>query len=186
MEILRNFLPSRLIVEKNKKNGHNKHNPEILWKFQGPFALLSGCSLCCLPFQVILMQVKTARNESDLQNHIIQSTSAQSFVAVIPFYPAKRSLWLNASIHSQQCAMDAVEVTKNLLVELCQFCVHPYNSVFFAFVTLLPMRTSFAIFTLIVFFCSSICAMTLLKEYTGSEVLTIFSKSTGIFSWIGA
>ena len=100
---------------------------------------------------MVFVQVKTAGNQADLQNYVFYSSSAQAFVTSIPLDPTKCPLRLDASVHPQQCAMNAVQVLQNLFVELGQLFVDPHDTVFNALVALLPVRTSFAVFTLIIF-----------------------------------
>lgn len=47
--------------------------------------------------------------------------------------------------------MHAVQILQNLFVEPGQLFIDPHDTVFTALVALLPVKTSFAVFTLIIF-----------------------------------
>ena len=110
----------------------------------------------CHPFQMVLVQVKTAGYQPYLQNYSFCTSAAQSFVLPIPLDPAKGTLCLNAAIHSQQRTVNTVQVVQNFFMELCQFRIDTNNTVSLALVTFLTVWTACAIFAPVVFFCPSI------------------------------
>ena len=89
-----------------------------MWIFLFSGSRLHRGSPFGLAFQVILVQVKTAGNHSQFQNQRVQAPPAGAFVAMIPFERAKSAFGLDAPIHSQKGTVDAVEIGKNLCMEL--------------------------------------------------------------------
>ncbi len=63
---------------------------------------------------------------------------------------------LNASIHTQQGTVNAVEIVQNLLMKLCKLLVQTDNTVAFAFAARLLVRTFAAILALVIFFGSAV------------------------------
>ena len=105
---------------------------------------------------MILVQVKTAAYQGNLQNCLVYAPSSEPFVPSVGFYFSVGSLRLYGTIHPEQRPMNAVQVVQNLFVERCQFIVQPDDSVKLTLVTFGSVRTAAAIFTLVKFHGSPI------------------------------
>ena len=79
----------------------------------------------------------TDRNEKNLQSDGIEPSAHDSPVPSVVFHNAKCTLRLNRTVHSQQCAMDTVQIIQHLPVHRGQLLVDSHRSVLrrlFAFV----------------------------------------------------
>ena len=88
---------------------------------------------------MVLVQVKTAAYQGNLQNYLVYAPSSEPFVSSVCLYFAISPFGLYGSVHSEQRTMNAVQVIENLLVEGRQFIVQPNDPVKSAFVTFRSM-----------------------------------------------
>ena len=105
---------------------------------------------------MVLVQVKTAAYQGNLQNCLVYAPSSEPLVSSICLYFAVSPFGLYGSVHSEQRAMNAVQVVEKLLVEGSQFIVQPNDPVKSAFVTFRSMWAAAAILALVKLYGSPI------------------------------
>ena len=93
---------------------------------------------------MVLVQVKTAAYQGNLQNCLVYAPSSEPLVSSVCLYFAISPFGLYGSVHSEQRAMNAVQVVENFLVEGSQFIVQPNDPVKSAFVTFGLVRATAA------------------------------------------
>lgn len=104
----------------------------------------------------VFVKVMTYRNQIKLQPDGIQTSPDSSLVPSVVFEDSKCTLGLNRAIHSQQGAVNAVEIVQNFLVNIRELLVEAHGSVLFRFLALLGVRTAAAILALIDFVLPSV------------------------------
>lgn len=102
------------------------------------------------------MQVKTTAYQGNLQNYLVYAPSSEPFVSSVCLYFAISPFGLHRSVHSEQRAVNAVQVVEHLLVEGSQFIVQPNDPVKSAFVTFRSMWAAAAILALVKLYSSPI------------------------------
>ena len=105
---------------------------------------------------MVLVQVKTAAYQGNLQNCLVYAPSSEPFVSSVCLYFAVSPFGLYGSVHSEQRTMNAVQVVEHFLVEGSQFIVQPNDSVKSAFVTFRSMWAAAAILALVKLYSSPI------------------------------
>ena len=98
---------------------------------------------------MVLVQVKTAAYQGNLQNYFVYAPSSEPFVSSVCLYFAISPFGLYGTVHTEQRAMNAVQVVENFLVEGSQFIVQPNDSVKSAFVTFRSMWAAAVILALV-------------------------------------
>ena len=101
---------------------------------------------------MVLVQVKTAAYQGNLQNCLVYAPSSEPLVSSVCLYFAISPFGLYGTVHTEQRAMNAVQVVENLLVYGCQFIVQPDDSVRSPFVTFGSVRTAATILALVKFY----------------------------------
>ena len=76
-----------------------------------------------------LVEVVTDRNEKNLKSDGIDPSAHDSPVPSVVFHNAKCALRLNRTVHSQQCAVDTVQIIRHLPMHRGQLPVDPHRSV---------------------------------------------------------
>ena len=100
---------------------------------------------------MVLVQVKTAAYQGNLQNCLVYAPPSEPFVSSVGFYFPVGSLGLYGTIHAEQCTMNTVQVFENLFVERSQFIVQPNNTVRLTLVAFGSVWAAAAIFALVKF-----------------------------------
>ena len=72
---------------------------------------------------MVLVQVKTAAYQGNLQNYLVYAPSSEPFVSSVCLYFAISPFGLYGTVHTEQRAMNTVQVVEHLLVEESQFIV---------------------------------------------------------------
>ena len=98
---------------------------------------------------MVLVQVKTAAYQGNLQNCLVYAPSSEPFVSSVCLYFTISPFGLYGSVHSEQRTMNAVQVVEKLLVNGRQFIVQPDDSVRAAFVTFGSVWAAAAILALV-------------------------------------
>ena len=70
-----------------------------------------------------LMKIKTAGNHAELKKKRLYPTAPRPDIRPVPLDRAKSSLGLNTSVHTEQRAVNAVQIIQNLCVKLRQLLV---------------------------------------------------------------
>ena len=65
---------------------------------------------------MVFMQVKSAGNHRNFEQQALNSSSSRSGVCSVPLDRAERAFRLNAPVHAQQRAVNAVQVFDNLFM----------------------------------------------------------------------
>ena len=125
---------------------------------------------------MVLVQVKTAAYQSNLQNCLVYAPPSEPFVPSVGFYFTVGPFRLYGAIHPQQRAMNAVQVVQNLFMEGCQFIVQPNDSVKPALVTFGSVRTVAAIFTLVNFQLASVLVSFYLLRPEEEEFFVVWAN----------
>lgn len=89
----------------------------------------SGNVLFFHGFVAELVEIVTDRNEKNLQSDGIEPSAHDSPVPSVIFHNAKCTFCLNRTVHSQQCAMDTVQIIQHLPVHRGQLLVDSHHSV---------------------------------------------------------
>ena len=89
----------------------------------------SGNVLFFHGFVAELVEIVTDRNEKNLQSDGIEPSAHDSPVPSVVFHNAKCTFCLNRTVHSQQCAMDTVQIIQHLPVHRGQLLVDSHRSV---------------------------------------------------------
>ena len=89
----------------------------------------SGSVLFFHGFVAELVEVVTDRNEKNLKSDGIDPSAHDSPVPSVVFHNAKCALRLNRTVHSQQCAVDTVQIIRHLPMHRGQLPVDPHRSV---------------------------------------------------------
>ena len=89
----------------------------------------SGSVLFFHGFVAAFVEVVTDRNEKNLRPDGIEPSAHDSLVPSVVFHNAKCTLRLNRTVHSQQCAMDTVQIIQHLPVHRGQLLVDSHRSV---------------------------------------------------------
>ena len=97
----------------------------------------------------VFVKVVTYRNQIKLQPDGIQTSPDSSLVPSVVFEDSQCTLGLNRTIHSQQGAVNTVEIVQNFLVNIRELLVEAQGSVLFRFLVLFGLRTAAAILALI-------------------------------------
>jgi len=105
---------------------------------------------------MVLVQVKTAAYQSNLQNRLVYAPSSEPLVSSVCLYFAISPFGLYGTVHPEQRTMNTVQIVENLLVNGRQFIVQPDDSVRTAFVTFSSVRAAAAILALVKFYGSPI------------------------------
>ena len=95
-----------------------------------------------------LMKIKTAGNHAELKKKRLYPTAARPDIRPVPLDRAKSSLGLNTSVHTEQRAVNAVQIIQNLCVKLRQLLVQTDDPVSLALAAFFLVRTAAAILAL--------------------------------------
>ena len=99
-------------------------------------------------FQMELMKIKTAGNHAELKKKRLYPTAARPDIRPVPLDRAKSTLGLNTSVHTEQHAVNAVQIIQNLCVKLRQLLVQTDDPVSLALAAFFLVRTAAAILAL--------------------------------------
>ena len=88
---------------------------------------------------MVLVQVKTAAYQGNLQNYLVYAPSSEPFVSSVCLYFAISPFGLYGAVYSEQRTMNTVQIVQNLLVNGRQFIVQPNDPVKSAFATFRSM-----------------------------------------------
>ena len=105
---------------------------------------------------MVLVQVKTAAYQGNLQNYFVYAPSSEPFVSSVCLYFAISPFGLYGTVHPEQRTVNTVQVVENLLGYGRQFIVQPDDSVRADFVTFGSVRAAAAILTLVKLYGSPI------------------------------
>ena len=105
---------------------------------------------------MVLVQVKTAAYQGNLQNCLVYAPSSEPFVSSVCLYFAISPFGLYGTVHPEQRTVNTVQVVENLLGYGCQFIVQPDDSVRAAFMTFGSVWAAAAILTLVKLYGSPI------------------------------
>ena len=94
---------------------------------------------------MVLVQVKTAAYQGNLQNYFVYAPSSEPFVSSVCLYFAISPFGLYGAVYSEQRTMNTVQIVQNLLENGRQFIVQPNDPVKSAFVTFRSMWAAAAI-----------------------------------------
>ena len=105
---------------------------------------------------MVLVQVKTAAYQGNLQNCLVYAPSSEPLVSSVCLYFAISPFGLYGTVHPEQRTVNTVQVVENLLGYGRQFIVQPDDSVRAAFMTFGSVRAAAAILTLVKLYGSPI------------------------------
>ena len=106
---------------------------------------------------MIFIEIESAGEQQKLQFHVFYASSECAFVGAVPFHNAEGTLGLNAPIHTQQRAVNRMEVFYDLLVKAGQFLIQSDAAVAFGFrAALFFERAALTAFALIDFLRASV------------------------------
>ena len=96
-------------------------------------------------FQMELMKIKTAGNHAELKKKRFYPPAPRPDIRPVPLDRAKSSLGLNTSVHTEQRAVNAVQIIQNLCMKLRQLLVQTDDPVSLALAAFFLVQTAAAI-----------------------------------------
>ena len=133
----------------------------------------SGSVLFFHGFVAELVEVVTDRNEKNLKSDGIEPSAHDSLVPSVVFHNAKCTLRLNRTVHSQQCAVDTVQIIQHLPMHRGQFPVDPHRAVLRRLFAFGCIRTAAAILAFKYFLLPSVSVSLYVLSIAEMEGLSI-------------
>lgn len=115
----------------------------------------------------------TDRNEKNLKSDGIEPSAHDSLVPSVVFHNAKYALSLNRTVHSQQCAVDTVQIIQHLPVHGSQLPADSHRSVFRRLFAFGCIGTAAAILAFKYFLLPSVFVSVHVLSITEMECLSI-------------